>query len=352
MIIKLGNDRFWVAPSNIERWPEILKKLPVKIECHSKYDMAKRFLSYRSDEKGRILKADEFYGLFGAEKTGNIYSIAGCNLIRNSEKGYELTENALELVKRYDENNGWEKYLGEQLLKYSIRTRSIAVALINGGYMVLPDGFKGLLWKGYVFYEDKKYHIFSSNSDSVNINSLLNSCPEKALGNFWIKEININAGEPIEFKGINRNVPSLSSMSTYIKIPLLLFDYLKWLKQDNNGRYIMNREKLKEDLPPDTWESITGKVKDKMEIFKDLINRYSDARGFFPAGIAGSLLKNEIDEESKESEEQWIDRFFMTGINEGKFKIVDNEQGQPRHGRGFLGKKEYQLLKLKFREER
>ncbi len=52
--------------------------------------------------------------------------------------------------------------------------------------------------------------------------------------------------------------------------------------------------------------------------------------------------------QNKESIGKWIDHYFMEGINMGKFKLVDWEQGQPRHGRGLLGDKRKQLIKLEF----
>ena len=69
MIIKIGTDRFWVKPSNIERWAEILKSLPEKTPCTSKKDIARDYLDYKVDESGRIVNADEVYGLFGVENT-------------------------------------------------------------------------------------------------------------------------------------------------------------------------------------------------------------------------------------------------------------------------------------------
>ena len=63
MIIKIGTDRFWVKPSNIERWAEILKSLPEKILCTSKKEIARDKLDYKVDERGRIVNADEVYGL-------------------------------------------------------------------------------------------------------------------------------------------------------------------------------------------------------------------------------------------------------------------------------------------------
>lgn len=351
MIIKIGTDRFWVKSSNIERWAEILVELPEIIDSKSKHQIAKDYLSYKADENGRIVNADEVYGLFGAEKTRGSYLIAGSNFIKENGSGFCLTERALEFVKLFRNNDNWEKFLGEQLLRFSIRVRSIAIALLNNGYLFLPNGFTGGLSSGYIHFKDRDYYIFSSDPTQVNLNSLINDYSEKVLGDFWRDELNIDVNEPVEFKGANKDYPSLGSISTYIKIPLMLFDYLKWLKMRVDGNYYFDQEKLKNDIDDSTFKSLIfeGSV-DAIEFLKDLIKQYSDLRGYFPVGIVGSLLMAKVDDESELGEEQWSDRFFMTNISDGKFRIINHEQGQPRHGRGFLGKKDYQLLQLKFNQ--
>ena len=349
MIIKIGTDRFWVKSSNIERWPEILKELPEQIDCKSKYGIAKDYLHYKADTSGRIVNADEVYGLFGAEKSGDSYTIAGCNLIKQCSGGYELTDSGISLMHSYQDNGSWEKLLAEQILKFSIRVRSIWAALVNGGFLVIQNSFSRVLSSEYIDCEGEKYYIFSSDSERVNINCLMRRHPEMALGDFWREELGVEKDEVIELHGVNKEYPSLGSMSTYIKIPLLLFEYLKWLKKDDRGYYVVNKSVFKHDVSEATYRSflMNGEV-DELDILKELINQSTDARGFFPVGIVGSVFKSKVAEEDERTEEQWIDHFFIKGTNDGRFKITDNEQGQPRHGRGLLGKKEYQLIKLEF----
>ena len=350
MIIKIGIERFWVNASSIERWAEILKSLPEKIPCSSKKDIARDYLGCKVDEDGRIINADEVYGLFGMKKDKDFVIIAGCNFIREVEDGYELTEDAAELVQKFKNNGEWEKVLGRQLLKYSIRTRSIAYAMLNGGYLYFEKGYMKNFAKSYVVFNDKKFNIFSSKPDEANINNLMKENPGKILGDFWMRELGIQEGEQIEFRGINRNYPSLKSISTYLKIPMLLFDYLGWIVENEDGRYILDKHRIKDDAGIDVYESLVNETDmDDIEILNNLIKEYSDVRGFFPIGIVGSILKKKIDSKSVMSEEQWIDHYFITGINEGKFIIKAHEQGQPRHGRGLLGKKDYQLVKLEIR---
>ena len=351
MIIKIGTDRFWVKASNIERWAEILKSLPKKIPCSSKKDIARDYLGYKVDESGRIVNADEVYGLFGAEKDKDSLTIVGCNFIKEIEDGYKLTEIAIELVERYKQNDEWEKVLARQLLKYSIRVRSIAFAMLNGGYLFFEKGYMENFAKAYIILNDKEYYVFSEKPEDININSLINDYASKILGCFWRKELDIDDTEEIVFKGVNKDYPSLGSMSTYLKIPMLLFDYLGWIIESGDRRYVLDKNKIKNDTGKEVYDSlITENDTEGVEVLKELIKEYSDIRGFFPIGIVGSILKSRIDSENPMNEEQWIDRYFITGINEGRFKIKDYEQGQPRHGRGLLSKKDYQLIKLEIND--
>lgn len=347
MIIKIGTDRFWVRASNIERWADILSTLPQKILCKSKKDIAKDYLHYKVDESGRIVNADEVYGLFGVEKSKNSLTIVGCNFIKENEEGYELTKGAINLLNKYKENEEWEKVLGEQLLKYSLRVRTLALALLNGGYLHFEKGYMENFISSYINYENKDYYIFSSKLEDVNINNLIDVYPSKVLGPFWKEELNISAEEIIEIQGVNKKEPSLGSMSTYLKIPMMLLDYLGWIKEETDGKYILDKHKIKEDISEETFNSlIVNDVVDEVEVLKELIANNSDARGFFSLEIVGTLLKDKIGSDNEKSYEQWIDHYFMKATNEGRLRIVDHEQGQPRHGRGLFGKKDYQLIKL------
>ena len=346
MIIKIGTDRFWVRASNIARWADILNTLPEKILCKSKKNIARDYLYYKVDEGGRIVHADEVYGLFGVENSKNNVTIVGCNFIKQTQEGYLLTEGAFKFLKEYVDNGEWEKKLAEQLLKYSLRVRTFALALLNGGYIYFEKGYMEKLINSYINYENTNYYIFSSKPKEVNINNLLNSYTSKVIGPFWKEELGISEEEEIKIQGINKEYPSLGS-STYLKIPMMLFDYLKWIKDNGNGKYFLDKEKIKEDISEETFNSlIIDASLEEMEILKELIVNNSDARGFFPLEKVGSLLKDRIDRECIKSNGQWIDHYFMTSINEGKLKMIDHEQGQPRHGRGLLGKKDHQLIKF------
>lgn len=349
MIIRIGTDRFWVKASNIERWPEILNVLPENIACKSKKGIAEDYLHYTIDSHGRIVNADEVYGLFGLERGKSSITISGCNFIKESQGGYILTSNALRLVELYRSNGPWEKVLGQQLLKYCIRVRSIAFALLNGGFLCFDSGYMENLVNSYIDFKGNKYFIFSDKPGDTNMNSLVNDFSNASLGLFWEKEIGVDEDEKFLFKGINKEYPSLGSMSTYLKIPLMLFEHLKWIIEISNKFYAFDKQQLKRDIDEETYKSLVCEDSlHEFEILKQLIKENTDARGFFPIGIVGLLLKGKIDSQNNMPDEQWIDHYFVTGISNGNFKIVEHEQGQPRHGRGLTGRKEYQLLKMKF----
>jgi len=192
----------------------------------------------------------------------------------------------------------------------------------------------------------KEYLIFSSNPDDTNIDSLLNDYASQIIGCYWKQELGLDELEDIEFVGINKEHPALcSAMSTYLKIPLMLFDYLGLIVEEEEKCYVLDKHKMKEKVGQEVFNSLVPEEStNDIDMLLKLIDEYSDARDFFPISVVGALLKEKISFNDEGSDEQWIDRYFVTRINQGRFKIKDHEQGQPRHGRGLLDKKDYQLI--------
>lgn len=349
MIVHLSKEMFWINFSAIERWPEILIKLPQRLECRGKYEIAVRYLSSRNDQKGRIHKTEEIYGMFGAEKQGDQWKITGCNYFKEVEGGYELTEAAVELARAYKQGLGWENLLAAQLLKYSVRVRAVALALCNGGHQDFADGYLKNLASSCLVFENEEYYIFSGKPGRKNLNDLLTRYPRETVGKFWFHEMEEAPDEDITVRGMGEAAPSLKDIGTYMKMPLGLFHYLGWVKESRPGRFILDQEKLKNDLAKDLYDSLLlPRRADELDILKEIITENADYRGFIAVSRVGELLKDRIDPENNLPNEQWIDQYFMTGFNEKKFQLDGYEQGQPRHGRGLLGRKDYQLLKIKF----
>jgi hypothetical protein len=349
MKIHITADRFWFDNSSIERWPEILLNLPQIMEATSKYDIAKKYLSYPTDEKGRILRSDEFYGLFGAEEKQGRTIISGVNYIEKRVDGYYLTEDALLLRDCYQDDNNWEIRLAKQLLMYSIRVRAVVLGIFNSEGICFPGKFLNKNKEAYIKFEGERYFLLNSKNTELNLNDFLKKIEPHSLGPFWKKELEIKEDDKIQIVGTTKEAPSLSEVGTYLKMPLTLFQYLEWFKEVNEGVYGFHKEKLKIDVGEEIFNSLLldGFKKD-IDILRNLISEYGDIRGYFPVEEVGVILKRQIAPEHKVSAPRWIDHYFMEGIESGKFKLVGTEQGQPRHGRGLLGDKEKQLLKLDF----
>lgn len=349
MKIHITVDRFWNDFSSIERWPEILLNLPEKMESKSKYDIAKNYLSYPTDEKGRVLRSDEFYGLFGAEVKQEKIIISGCNLIQINDKGYFLSEEALKLKECYERDKDWEKELAKQLLKYSIRVRAVTIGILNGGGVKFRKKFLCKNREAYIEMKEKRYLLLNPTITVTNINDFMKDFGKESLGHYWKEILTIDNEEDIEILGTTKDSPSISDIGTYLKIPLTLFEYLGWFIDKGEGKYQIDKEKLKKDIGTDIYESlIIEDFLNDVDILKELIKEYQDIRGLFPVEQVGELLKSRITPEVDENSGKWIDRYFLEGAEKGKFKIVDYEQGQPRHGRGLLGDNKKQLIKIEF----
>ena len=349
MRIHITADRFWTDNSSIERWPEILLRLPEKMESNSKYDIAKKYLSYPTDEKGRILRSDEFYGLFGAEEKQGRTIISGVNYIEKKEDGYYLTKDALLLRDCYQDENSWEIRLAKQLLMYSIRVRAVVIGILNSDGICFPNKFLTRNQEAYIDFDGKRYYLLNSKNRELNLNDFLINFASQSLGPFWKEKLEIKEDEKIQIVGTTKEAPSLSEIGTYLKMPLTLFQYLGWFKKVDDGDYVFNKEKLKTESGEGIYNSLLldGYKKDT-DILKELIQEYGDIRGYFSVEKVGIMLKKQIDPENNEIVSKWIDRYFIKGMESGKFKLIGTEQGQPRHGRGLLGDKEKQLLRLDF----
>jgi len=349
MIIHLTTDFFWTDTSRIERWPEILKKLPGKIESKSRVDVAKDYLNYKTDEKGRILRADEVYGMFGLEQKKNKNIIVGCNLIVKGDKGYILSEDAKKIAEAYESDENWELLLAIQLLKYSIRVRAIAIGLINGEGINFKEGFLKNNKESFLVLAGDKYYIFNTDNVEKNLNTIMEKYKTISIGEFWRNILNFDEDESVEIEGIVKKEPSLKQAASYFKMPFMLFKHLGWIKEQADNMYVLDKGLVKKQVGDKIFNSLMIETfKGELDILKELILEHMDERGYFPVSIVGKSLKEKLDIISESSVNRWIDRYFMTGITEKKFRLVGSEQGQPRHGRGLFGDKDQQLIKLEF----
>ncbi len=354
--IKLSIERFWIEPGNFERWCELLSRIPEKTEARSIKEIAKLYLGKDVEEKDKKLdRSKELFGLHGYEyaKLSRNFEIKGVHFLTRADDGYLIrTEEANELVAAYEQQQGWELLLAKQLLRYSPRTRVIMHLLLNDGFFETNGHSLEQLSKWTLRFADALYHPFSSNPDLNDMNFLLHAFKNEALGKDWrdiLAQEEIELDEDWMFVGSSGKEPAKTNISSFMRAPMQLFAYLDWFIEADVGIIILNKEKMLEHIDSHFLFSFTNVQSiSEIEWLKKKVNEEKDDRGF----VAIEPLLRKLMERFYPTWEQGLARFvdyYMTkGIREGLFYIADYESGQPRHGRGYLGKREYQLLKLEF----
>ncbi|MFW6028742.1 MAG: hypothetical protein ACOCRO_00665 [Halanaerobiales bacterium] len=349
MKIRLGRQRFWLDAWRFEIWPELLSKLPLDMEADTAKELALKYLNVEMDEEGRLGKNEELYGLFSGHKVKNdgSYIINGVHLIDNGS----LTEVAIDLIKLFkeDEQHQWMLLLAEQILKYSPRIRAVFIPMLEEELVFEKGWFVPFYNKTSLEYENEIYYPFSSKKEDKNLNSLLNKLGYKALGPWWLAEIDTEVDDNLTWRGLRSEEPSLSGLGQ-LRNPFEIFRSLKWIDSNDNKSYYVDIDKLKSDISPDLYKDLTGGEieKDELDLLKELIKEYQDLRGFFSIREVGNEIYNRLNIE--EDKERWVEKYFKTLLADNKINILDHQSGQPRHGRGLYDMRDYQLLKIEFLE--
>lgn len=345
MKIKLGRQRFWLDGWRFEIWPELLSQLPKNMKASTAKELADKYLDVEMDEEGRLGKNEELYGLFAGKevKTDGSYMITGINFINNGE----LTDSALELVEAYQRSDKkrWMILLAEQILKYSPRVRAIIIPMLKSKLIFEKGWFIPLYNKTILKYQGEIFYPFSRKKEDKNLNSLLKIMGFKALGPWWLNDINSPVDGELNWRGLRTEEPSLSGIGQ-LRNPFELFRNLSWIDSDNSKGFYVNKEVLKKDINKELFSELTEEqtIEDELELLKQLIKKHQDFRGFFPIQKVGEELYKKLD--INEEKGKWIESFFKTMLAENKIRIIEHRSGQPRHGKGLYGMRDYQLLNI------
>lgn len=353
--IKLATERYWVESGNFELWPEILSCLPAEMTTLNVKQMAQQYLSKDLfDSAGNPGKSREIFGLMGLAVPHKGYpEIRGVNCIAINKSGMVLTSAALELVEAYRSKGAWELLLARQLLRYSPRCRVIIYLLGQGGYLVVTGKLPQKLSRAELHYNERVFYPFHNQPQKNDMNYLLQDFHQEALGPYWLqdlKDAGISLDEDWQFTGILDQHPSCTNMSTMMRPVFTLLLYLEWLIPAEDGIYRLNFARLTADLADE--ELFTTVTNESLSVYawlQKLIDEQQDRRGFVVTETVMQDLQRQCFPDWDTGMERFIDYFITQGVNEGKLQILAHESGQPRHGRGYLGKREYQLLKLNVR---
>lgn len=352
--IRLSIERFWLEAGNFELWCELLSRIPAQTKSKTMKEIAALYLNKDIVEKDKKLDhSKELFGLLGYElfHRSEQFEIKGVNFLKRIDGYFQFTEDAEEIVNAYLKNDSWEVLLAKQLLRFSPRTRVIIHLLLNGGSFVTNNASLKNYGRWQLEFNDVFYNPFASNQKINNMNYLLQEYKEEALGNEWkviLKEYRIDLEEDWSFIGAGGKEPAKTNLTAFMRAPMQLFDYLDWLIETSDGKVILNQEKMKYDIGElDALFNITTRESvDELHSFKEIVDLLSDDRGFFPVepAIKQFLEKHYLSWGKGLS--RFVDFYITNGMKKGLFTIGAHESGQPRHGRGYLGKREYQLIKL------
>lgn len=353
--IKLAIERFWIEPGNFEMWCDILARIPKETEARSIKDIAKLYLDKDVESADKNLdRSKELYGLLGYNyfKSSGHLEIKGVNFLERKEGYLRLTQEAVELVEAYRQGSEWEKILARQLLCYSPRTRVIMYLLLNDG-VIQTQGFPlSELGKWQIVFQEESFSPFAGNPARNDMNRLLLNFKTQALGPMW-KQIIADNGVVLDdnwrFIGSGGPEPAINNLTAFMRCPMQLFDYLEWLIEKPDGTRILDMEKITSDIDINQLFTVEPREEQsELQWLKREIDQHSDYRGLFPVEPVLVRLMVRYYPNWDKGLPRFVDYYITNGINERLFEIVDNESGQPRHGRGYLGKREYQLIKLDF----
>jgi len=351
--IRLSIERFWIETGNFELWCEILSRIPYQTEAKTMKEIATKYLNKDIMNKDNKLdRSKELFGLLGYEqfKRSEQFELKGVHLLQRREGYLQPTEEARNLVNAYLQDDGWQVLLAKQLLRYSPRSRVIFHILLNGGTFHTNNVPLANFGRWELDIKGDLYHPFASNPKINDMNYLLQEYKNEALGNDWMNIIRANMLELDEnwsFIGSGGKEPAKTNLTAFMRAPMQLFDYLDWFIQIEERKVILNEEKVKDDIDGlDNIFKISKSSLNELDSLKEIIIFYSDDRGFIAVEPAlEELLKKHYPLWDK-GLARFVDYYITNGVKEGLFTIDSHESGQPRHGRGYLGKREYQLMRL------
>ncbi|MEH7370170.1 hypothetical protein [Priestia megaterium] len=352
--IRLAIERFWMEYNNFELWANVLTYLPEKLEVKSAKELAQVYLYKNVEGNNRRLdRSKEIFGLMGSiyHSKAQEIEIKGVRLIELQGEHLVLTEDAKALIYAYKEDNGWELLLAKQLLRYSPRVRVLFSLLWKGAYFNTENAKLEQLSRWKLIYKDCIYQPFASKESDMNL--LLGKFKEEALGPYWKRvfiQRNIELREDWKFVGSQGSEPAKSNLSSLMHSPFTLFDYLGWLRFEAGGRVSLLHDRVRDDIDgEELFEAVEDlSTNSLLSVLKEVIHENQDYRGFFPVEPTLNVIQKQFYPEWNKGLDRFVDYFITTGVQDGLFIIEDYESGQPRHGRGYLNRREYQLIRLYF----
>lgn len=304
MDVHLALPYFWSEARDPWSWQRVLQHLAL-------LDTIPEWRPCWTNHCQSLEKRRGIAGLYGIKTMNTKIEVRGVGLFEQDVKGWKLSETARGLLDL--DRDEYQKKLAEILLQQSAWLR-FSILNIQSKQWQFPNGAKVLLQKSSM----------SIGSDLVippkSIEKLANTT--QLLGT--LAPSNISNKAKITHKA------RLTELSVLHR-PLYLLLALGWLTDQG-------------ELQLPSSLSIMGLQETPVAILQQLTKEKEDILGFAPIhglalAFAQSLnIKNQ-------SPEIWFDQIIYEALQKGAIEIQAWAPGQPRHGRGYLGEKNKQLVK-------
>ena len=351
----------WTEAERIQTYPEAFVRLEERRRYSKKQLATDVFeLVYSQHDKSRPVRGDLIRNMFGVEKVSDEkVVIRGINLLSKTEDKYYLaTDEANDIGKSYQtdkDGDRWAILLASQIARYEVRTRLVLHLLGTGGWsMVFPssDFFAHPSSKALLIREGEIISIFANKSEAFN--HLLQEHRQVALGPWWqakIEHLGFESDDDFEFEGVKEGPPSTNDLNTNIKSGLFLMKYLGIIVPNGEGWRLSGEQAIKifgNAIATDFTDiELSTSERSSLIVLKEKALELQDHEGFvvFSHLARDWAVQMHIPTYSAAYE---LDEFMREQMYIGKIKILERNQGQPRHGRGLFGEDRSRKIKLSF----
>ena len=351
----------WTEAERIQTYPEAFVRLE-ETRSYSKKQLATDVfeLVYSQHNKSRPVRGDQINNLFGVEKISDKkVVIRGINLLHKlNNKHYYATDEAIEIGKCYQTDMYGEKWailLAKQIARYEVRTRLVLHLLgICGWSIVFPssDFFAHPSSKALLIRDGEMISIFANKSEAFN--QLLQEHRQVALGPWWLAEIEclgFDGDNDFEFEGVKEGPPATNKLNSNIKSSLFLMKYLGVIVPHGDGWRLSGEQAIKifgNAIAADfTDVELSTSVRSPFIVLMETALELQDHEGFVVVSHLARDWASRIQIPNYSAALE-LDDFMREQMYTGKIKILERNQGQPRHGRGLFGEEQSRKIKLFF----
>ena len=348
----------WSDPARIQEYPEAVSRAKPgrvysRVELEREvFDIAATMRFKGGAPRGR--GTDGVINTCGLERSGSRYRINGINLFERVGKGWRVTDEGIELGRRFREAPGaaeWARALAHQLLRREPRTR-LLIGLFLRGWQLGVDVPTGIPTGAVSLTSPQGDLLRVSGRSCEGFNMLLTDNAELALGPDWRADLDtLEEAGPVTWEGVQGDVPSTNNLSTALKRSLGVFFHIRAF-DGGSSVWSLDAGGLADALAVDDLSpfgfagSATTPLGDD-EAFSRALRECVDADDFLIvsqlADRFGELLGVPPEERSAV-----LDSYARTAMYHERLRVLDRHPGQPRMGRGLFGEPGARRVRIEF----